>query len=174
MLTTGGRFLGKFGSRGSGNGQLVCPIGVCVGDNGMVYVGDCNNDRVQIFHADGTYSHKIDGNHSQEGAFKSPWSLALGPNGDLHVTGNYSNNVTVFSSEGKFVRSYDIDYPQGIAIDRAGFSLVSSGGGLFVFNPFGKLMKEIKGIGYTRAVAISADGFVWVSIDESPYHLLKY
>ena len=94
--------------------------------------------------------------------------------GDLHVTGNSSNNITVFSSEGKFVRSYEVKSPKEIAIDRAGFSLVSSDGSLSIFNPFGKLIKEIKGIGNAMAVAISADGSVWVSIKSSPDCLLKY
>ena len=174
MLTCSGKFLGKFGSRGSGNGQFVNPMGVCVGRNGMVYVGDYGNHRVQIFHEDGTYSHNIDGSHSRDGAFKGPVSLALGPNGDLHVTGFSSNNVTVFSFEGKFVRSYEVRNPRGIAIDQAGFSLVSSYGTLSIFNPFGKLIKEIKGIDDAWAVAISDDGSVWVSIAGNLNHLLKY
>ena len=125
MFTTGSKFLGKFGSHGSGKGQFQIPLGVCVDDNGTVYVSDSANHRVQIFHADGTFSQNIDGNHSQTGAFKQPWSLALGPNGVLLVTGKSFNNITIFSFQGKMVRSYEVKGPKGIAIDRAGFSLYS-------------------------------------------------
>ena len=44
-----GRFLGKWGSRGSGDGQFAYPLGVAVDGAGNVYVADTLNNRVQVF-----------------------------------------------------------------------------------------------------------------------------
>jgi hypothetical protein len=32
-------YAGKWGSRGTGNGQFIRPMGICVTNNGNVYVG---------------------------------------------------------------------------------------------------------------------------------------
>ena len=48
LFTTDGCFLTSFGTKGSGLGQFNGPCGICVNDNGLVYVCDYSNDRIQI------------------------------------------------------------------------------------------------------------------------------
>lgn len=43
------KFLDKFGSQGSGDGQFRYPLGIAVGESGKIYVVDAENYRVQIF-----------------------------------------------------------------------------------------------------------------------------
>jgi YD repeat-containing protein len=45
-FSANGTFLDKFGSSGSGEGQLSTPVGVTVGPAGVVYVGDYGNNRI--------------------------------------------------------------------------------------------------------------------------------
>ena len=47
-----GNFLMKFGTTGSGEGQLNRPTGVAVDKEGIIYVADWMNDRLQVFDAD--------------------------------------------------------------------------------------------------------------------------
>ena len=47
-----GSFLGKWGSEGSSDGQFSYPQGVTVAPDGMVYVADRDNDRIQAFGID--------------------------------------------------------------------------------------------------------------------------
>ena len=51
-LTTGGEFLGTFAESLSDIGQFDCPFDIKISPNGMVYVADKENDRVQVFHPD--------------------------------------------------------------------------------------------------------------------------
>ena len=49
VFTTEGEHVTTFGQRGSGEGNLLKPYGVCVDTDGFVYVCDKFNDRVKIF-----------------------------------------------------------------------------------------------------------------------------
>ena len=48
IFTSGGQFLRSFGSLGEKPGQFKYPIGIAV-NNGVIYVGDDENSRVQMF-----------------------------------------------------------------------------------------------------------------------------
>ena len=60
-FTTSGEFVSKFGSQGSGNGQFNQPRGLCVHNDGRVFVSDCGNNHVSIFKADDTFLYHITG-----------------------------------------------------------------------------------------------------------------
>ena len=49
VFTCEGQFLASFGSKGSGPGQFNEPHGVAVDKNGVVYVSDTSNNRLQLF-----------------------------------------------------------------------------------------------------------------------------
>ena len=49
MFTSEGQFLRSFGTKGDGPGQFYYPYGIAVDRDGLVYVSDCFNDRIQIF-----------------------------------------------------------------------------------------------------------------------------
>jgi tripartite motif-containing protein 71 len=44
-----GKFITKWGSPGSSDGQFKVPIGVIVDPSGYVYVVDAGNKRIQVF-----------------------------------------------------------------------------------------------------------------------------
>ena len=49
VFTTDGTHVNTFGSRGSEVGQLSSPFSITVGEDGLVYVAEYGNDRVQCF-----------------------------------------------------------------------------------------------------------------------------
>ena len=49
MFTSEGQFLRSFGTKGEGPGQFYCPAGIVVDRDGLVYVCDTDNNRIQIF-----------------------------------------------------------------------------------------------------------------------------
>ena len=49
IYTTGGDLVRVFGKRGSELGQFDGPTGVSVDSDGLIYIADCDNHRIQVF-----------------------------------------------------------------------------------------------------------------------------
>ena len=54
-FNSAGTLLTSWGSPGTGPSQFVTPHSIVVDNEGLVYVADRQNRRVQIFDSDGTY-----------------------------------------------------------------------------------------------------------------------
>ena len=55
MFTAEGKFLRKFGKKGSGDGELNFPSSVSVGSDNIVYVTEYYNHRVSMFTSEGQF-----------------------------------------------------------------------------------------------------------------------
>ena len=118
-----GKFISKFASRGSGDGQLRNPRGICLDQGGNVYVADQGNNRVCVFTGDGTFTHSILSNTSDGSELSAPWGLAIDLSGNLHIVTNALGCVKIFTTEGKYISTYGKEHlnsPSGIAIDEEG------------------------------------------------------
>ena len=49
IYTTGGDLVHVIGEHGSELGQFDFPFGVSVASNGLIYIADCDNHRIQVF-----------------------------------------------------------------------------------------------------------------------------
>ena len=49
IYTTGGDLVHVFGEHGSKLGQFICPDGISVDSDGLIYIADCFNHRTQVF-----------------------------------------------------------------------------------------------------------------------------
>ena len=101
-LTTGGKFLHKFGKKGSGQRQFRCLRGVVVDSKNRVIVSDRGNNKVQVFSQDGDWLLTIVGTGNN--SFNSPWGLSLDPQGYIHVaalvlTPSKSSHMKVLMSD---------------------------------------------------------------------------
>ena len=54
-LSSDGKFITAWGSKGTGPGEFDTPHGLTVSGDGRVYVADRGNSRVQVFDPDGTF-----------------------------------------------------------------------------------------------------------------------
>ena len=184
-LTTSGQFLSKFGSTGSGNGQLSGLQGICLDPNGRVFVSECSNRRVSVFESDGTFSHHIQGNSSDGSNLVNPWGMAFDPTGNLHVADYGSHSIKVFTPDGRFVSQYGsgvIQYPAGIAIDDEGVTFIGeyhntnssyNYGCLFILNAQHQLISTVQNHKYAVGVCLDNDGFVYVC-DRNNCRVMKY
>jgi hypothetical protein len=110
-----GALLRRFGCRGSGEGQLEHPCGLCLisGDR-HVAVTDKGNDRVSVFSVDGEFIR-----HVGVGVLKCPKGVAASAFDELVVADTGSRCVRVFSSAGDLVASVGEELFTGVVVFRS-------------------------------------------------------
>ena len=98
-----GKFLLEWGTKGSGPGQFNLVHSVTIDANKRIYAADRNNNRVQVFHHDGSYVKQFVYEPATHGS-GSTWDLALWPdkNEDYMVMVDGTNNEmrTIRTSDG--------------------------------------------------------------------------
>jgi DNA-binding beta-propeller fold protein YncE len=100
VMTRDGSNVARFGTRGSGPGELCGPRGIAVGSGGQVYVADTLNHRVQSFDKDGRFQFSIGGPGDAPGRFQSPAGLAVDAR-RLYVADALNDRVQVFDRSGR-------------------------------------------------------------------------
>jgi DNA-binding beta-propeller fold protein YncE len=89
-----GRYLQEWGKKGRGEGEFNLPHAIVRDDRGRIYVGDRENDRVQVFDAEGQFL-------AQWAEGGAPYGLALTTDGRLFVADGRANRVTILDLAGK-------------------------------------------------------------------------
>lgn len=118
------------GERGSGNGEFNLPRDVVVGTDGLLYVVDGGNFRVQVFKPDGSFVRMFGEIGRRGGQFSRPKEAAVDPQGNIYVVDTAFGNFQIFNTEGQLLlavgargeRDAPAKYmlPSGIAIDGDG------------------------------------------------------
>ena len=97
VFTSDGKYLRRFGSRGSG-GQLSSPgpSSITIDIHNMVYVTEWGNHRyhISVFTTDGVFIRHIGHQGSGEGEFNKPYGITVDMLGNLYVS-DYGNNRVV-------------------------------------------------------------------------------
>lgn len=86
----------QWGGTGSGPGQFSVPSDVEIAD-GLVYVADSGNNRVQIFQLDGTYVAQFGTAGTAPGKLLRPSGVAVAPDGTIYVAELSNNRVSRFA-----------------------------------------------------------------------------
>src|SRR3989442_12791321 len=92
-----GRPLLGWGMKGSGPGQFDTPHTIVI-DGDLVYVGDRENARIQIFDRNGRFL--------RQWKFGSPFGLVLAPDHSLYMADAIAGRILKIDSEGKVVGSF--------------------------------------------------------------------
>ena len=120
-----GKFLFKFGSAGSKEGELFHPTNIAIGTDGDVYVVETSNYRVQRFTAEGKPVRMYGEIGNELGNFSRPKGIALDRNGRLYVGDAAFQNVQIFNNGGRLLLTFGqpgdevegLNLPAGVAID---------------------------------------------------------
>ena len=107
----------KWGTQGSGDGQLDAPGGIAVDSSGYVYVCDSNNGRIQKFTAAGDFVSKWGTWGSGQGQFASPLGIAIDGSGYIYVADFENNRIQKFTAAGAYVTHWDSYSPRAVAVD---------------------------------------------------------
>lgn len=122
----------SWGEEGDAEGQLLHPIGIAIYE-GMVYVSDAGNHRIQVFDKQGTFIRSFGKKGTKRGQLNRPMHLAF--SGDTLYVPEYLNDriqlftpngkpLTIFGSSGTGEGGFDA--PGGVSVDdRTGLVLVA-------------------------------------------------
>jgi hypothetical protein len=135
-----GELLSSWGEPGSGPGQFRVPHSVCVDSEYRLYVADRENDRVQIFGADGTYQAEWTDIHRPSGmcidgagfvyVTELPWYQGQRSFRHGRIERDRPGRITVFAANGEVAERFgdreprcdngNVSDPHGIAVDSNG------------------------------------------------------
>ena len=104
-----GDFIDKWGSEGSGPGELWTPLGIEADPEGNVYVADSSNYRIQKFSSSGEFITSWGERGSGPGHFESLDSIALTPEGGVLTVDTDNRRIQLFSSDGQLTAGWKFD-----------------------------------------------------------------
>src|SRR5204863_286004 len=115
------------GSSGDNSGEFSVPVEVAIDSAGNVFVGDKNNDRIDVVKADGSFERAFGADVGGTGMdvcttscgagtsgggaaeLEHPSGVALDGLGNVYAGEESGNRVSVFTSAGTFVRAFGAD-----------------------------------------------------------------
>lgn len=125
-----GKLLAEIGTRGSGPGEFNLPRDIAVGPDGMLYVVDGGNFRVQVFDTEGKFVKTFGAIGLRSGQFSRPKEIAADAEGNIYVADSAFGNFQIFNKDGALLldvgsrSSTDAPakfmLPAGIAVDLDG------------------------------------------------------
>ncbi|KAI6646269.1 NHL repeat protein [Oopsacas minuta] len=176
--------IARTGTRGSGEGELISPTGLCVDYNRDVYVADSRNDRVCIFSEDLTFINCLG---TQQ--LKYPVDVNVTPNSIVVLDCN-SNCIHFYSRSGYLINScvsqgvYGIVYnPWFFCLDPVGNILISNllCNNIKILFPSGGLIHIIGRGGHgrgelsqPRGIGISQLGIIFIVSINDNFHLQSF
>lgn len=123
----------EWGGYGSALGRMSNPYKPAIGPDGLIYVPELTNSRVQVFDREGRSIRTMGSYGDGPGQLNSPTEVAVSPNGDIYVVDESNDRIQVFSQNGTFLRSlggatwgpFHLPNVDGIAFDDSGFVYVA-------------------------------------------------
>ena len=164
---------------GSGDGQLVSPLGVAVDSAGNLYVADRGNTRIQKFDADGNFITKWGVQGSGPGQMDWPSDVTVAPDGTVYVTDTTNHRVQRWTSAGVFISQWgsagsgdgQFVNPSAVATDSAGNVYVADADNdrIQKFTATGAFITKFSNAGAAAGqlnnptdIAVSASGTIYV------------
>ncbi len=96
MYTSNGRYVTRFGKKGTDPGELLEPYSVATDLNGNIFVSECGNHRISVFTMCGKFVCCFGKKGSQPGMFLYPRHLCVDSQGRLVVADEQNHRLQIF------------------------------------------------------------------------------
>jgi len=120
-----GKFIFSFGKNGSGKGDFNYPTNIFIGRDGLLYITDSLNFRIQIFDRKGNCLSAFGKHGDGTGDFSKPKGIAVDSEGHIYVADAHFDNIQIFNRDGRLLLGFgntgrgrgEMILPAGIFID---------------------------------------------------------
>jgi len=178
----------SWGRKGGEPGELNSPERMALGPDGLIYVADTNNHRIQVFDSEGSLVKSWGQYGNLDGEMKKPHAVAVGSDGIVYVSDNGNRRILKFDKNGNQIAKLGDKKTvssniTGIAVDAKGniYTVDTDKHRIVVYDQKGEVIKTIgkKGIGKGAMmedpadIAIDHAGNIYV-VDASNKRIQKF
>jgi DNA-binding beta-propeller fold protein YncE len=120
-----GNLLFRFGKNGQGQGEFNYPTNIFIGIDGLIYITDSMNFRIQIFDRDGKFLSSFGNPGDGPGDLSKPKGIAVDSDGNIYIADAHFDNVQIFDKSGRLLlifgntgrKNGEFILPAGVFID---------------------------------------------------------
>ena len=99
-----GKWKSQFGSKGSGKGQFIHPLGIDISEDGNVFIADSGNHRIQVFDLKGQFKYMFSVTTNTDTHPADPADIIISKlEGQLYISDNENHVIKVFDKNGKYL-----------------------------------------------------------------------
>ncbi|MCK5152895.1 MAG: NHL repeat-containing protein [Spirochaetales bacterium] len=147
----GGKSIFRFGSPGSGSGELLGPQFFTDDGENHIYVTESGNGRVSKFDYEGNFIFSFGKENEYFNGFKQPTGIIFIENKVLVADGR-KKELYLFDSQGNYIKSYKSDLliaPEGISSFSENEYLIADGNRIILFNIYDESFRVFAGLEQT-------------------------
>ena len=128
-FSAAGKYLMEWGTRGIAPGEFHTPHVILLGADGLLYMTDRENDRVQVFDQAGNFKAEWPGLHSVDG-------LCVGEDGTFYAAAGMDHAVLRLDQSGRVLDSWanlsELRYPHAVARGKDGALYIADTGDTWI------------------------------------------
>jgi DNA-binding beta-propeller fold protein YncE len=109
VLVESYEFVTRWGKKGTGNGEFLCPIRIAVDTKNYIYVVDRDNTCIQKFDSSGKFITRWGSKGKEKGQFNNPSSIGVSSKGHVFITDLNNLRIQIFDSNGNFIKMWNTE-----------------------------------------------------------------
>lgn len=195
-FTSDGEFVTMWGAYGvakdaSGSpGIFWGPRDITIDPQGLIYVSDTGNKRIQVFTADGEFVTQWGGEGVLDGQLNEPVGIVIAADGTTFVADTWNQRIQVFDAQHFFVRKWGIDSWYGDSLQNKPYLATDAQNRVYatdpeayrilVFDEQGKFLASLGQYGSENdafmlptGIAVDQQGYIYVA-DTATHRVLKF